>query len=127
MNREQKPEHDLERTIRLMNPQPAESDIERQARLMMNSEQMTEAERAHKRAADVEYERLAAKWRRQARWDYLRSKEFRANVWSTFAGVGALWLGFTALDHPDDGEILFVYVLIASAAIAALVHKLTRL
>jgi hypothetical protein len=94
---------------------------------MMHPEQMTEAERADKRARDTESDKLLAKYRWQARWDYLRSKEFRAIAWSTFAGVGALWLGLIALDHPDDGEMLFVYVLIASAAIAALAHKLNRL
>ena len=91
---------------------------------MMHPEQMTEAERADKRG---ESDKLLAKYRWQACRDYLRSKEFRAIAWSTFAGVGALWLGLIALDHPDDGEMLFVYVLIASAAIAAIVHKLTRL
>ena len=94
---------------------------------MMHPELMTEDERADKRERDAESDRLIAEHRRQARWDYLRSKEFRANVWSALAGVGALCIGLIALDHPDDGEVLFIYVLIASVAITALVHKLTRL
>jgi hypothetical protein len=97
-----------------------EPSVERQVQLMMHPELMTEAERADKRARDAEGDKQIAKYRRQRRWDYLSSKEFRAEVFGTLAFFAVLALGIFGI---HDSAIATIYCLITAAAVAGFVRK----
>ncbi len=84
------------------------------------------ARRAEIASAWKEADEVSRKLRRKRRWDYLRSKEFRAEVWATFTFIGACWLGWFALTSRDKQGFLIIYILIASGALSAVVRNLKQ-
>ena len=112
MNREQKPEPSVEQQVAEMMRPKTEAEM---------AARRAEIAAAYKKADEVSRE-----LRREARWRYLRSKEFRAEVWATFTFIGACWLGWFALTSREHRDFLIIYILIASGALSAVVRSISK-
>jgi hypothetical protein len=72
---------------------------------------------------EAEYQKVLREYRRGCSMRYLRSPEFRRDLFSSMAFFGVMALGIIGLQHAGSSAIAVVYSLISAIAVSVFVRN----